>query len=389
MDSLKSTYANRAMSSIGRKQSERLPIPWADVPHQELWQCVLNAMAFGSHARSHEDSVRYVLKRRLAKLDPTDHARYVELECQKIVETLRVVRDQYRTHLEKEGCKPIAEMYWVVFRLAVIPYAVKMLRETASDYIVVSGVDSIAWRTLYCYSPGIQVPLSNEPSDTKPAEIDREELVRDAIAGLVLEDTFEEVITGGPFGRDGQLHLGMQMPSVEFSIGQMTLMETIKLRQELWDVCRPWTEGLARMFDAAQEEVLCQNATLPTDGRQAAARFVSLSEFERVSYMHLVDMRQRNINSRSSEQSVWGVLFRELDKRQVPLDRVLLGKAKQVLDAARRKGHRVHTWEECYTSKVSVSLNDGKTYSLRREVTHALHNAAKKATYQLSKVWKV
>jgi len=274
-------------------------------------------------------------------------------------------------------------MYWVVFRLAVIPYAVRILRETASAYAIISDVSSNSWQTLYCYSAGVCIPLSIEPIHTKPPEISREELVRDAIASLVHEDKFKAVRTGGPFGKDGQVLLGRQMPRFG-----MTMTDTIKLREELWDLCRPWTEGLATLFDATQEEIFSQDAALPRDGRQAAERFVSLSEFERISYTHLVDMR-RNGASRSFGKTIWVALFRELDKRKVALDDALLGKAKLVLATARQKGYPLQTWEECCTSAVFVSLVDGKRYSLRREMTHALHNAAKKASHHLGKVWNV
>jgi len=328
-----------------------------------------------------------VLKRRLPRLDPTDHGRYVEFECKRLVETLRVVRDEYRAYLEREGCKPITEMYWVVFRFAVIQYAIKILRTTAAAYVVSSKVGKDYWQRLYAYSFSGMVRLGNTSSPL--TEDTLEESVQSTIDGLIGEETFQRVMTGGPFGLDGQIHLGRLRPSLEFQMGEMTLTDTIKLRQRMWTHCRPWTEGLATLFDAVQEELFCQAAALPRDGRLAQETFLALSEFERISYLNLVDMRKSSVAPRSFERDSWLRLFRELDGQQVGLDAVLIGKAKQVLDVARRKGHQVETWEKCFSAQVNVSLSDGKTYSLRREVTHAVHNAAKKAVYQLGRVWKV
>jgi hypothetical protein len=66
-------------------------------------------------------------------------------------------------------------------------------------------------------------------------------------------------------------------------------MESIKHRQELWEQCYPWTEVLARLFDACQEELLFQHAALPQDARQAESKFIALSDFERISYKHLIN----------------------------------------------------------------------------------------------------
>ena len=54
----------------------------------------------------------------------------------------------------------------------------------------------------------------------------------------------------------------------------------------------------------------------------------------------------------------------------------------------RRQGSKIATWEECYNSKATVILDDGKRYGLRREVTHSIHNAVKKAVYHLGKIWR-
>ena len=68
-------------------------------------------------------------------------------------------------------------------------------------------------------------------------------------------------------------------------------------------------------------------------------------------------------------------------------DATLEGVARETLMAARRKGLKPRTWQECYASRARVTLEDGKVRTLRREVTHSIHNVAKKVDYQLGKVW--
>ena len=80
-------------------------------------------------------------------------------------------------------------------------------------------------------------------------------------------------------------------------------------------------------------------------------------------------------------------LFRQLDEAQIPLANALSGRARKVLMAMKKKGITINTWVDCYTTKATVILEDGKKYSLRREVTHAMQNAADAASRHLAKVW--
>lgn len=47
----------------------------------------------------------------LVRVDAT----YMQIECARLVEEVRVIRDTYRAHLEDLGCRPVHEMYGVVF----------------------------------------------------------------------------------------------------------------------------------------------------------------------------------------------------------------------------------------------------------------------------------
>ena len=75
-------------------------------------------------------------------------------------------------------------------------------------------------------------------------------------------------------------------------------------------------------------------------------------------------------------------------KKGLSLDVGLEGRARLVLDAIRKDGHQVDTWEQCYNPKLRTSLDNGNTYHLPRETTHAIHNPAKRAGYQLGKIWR-
>jgi hypothetical protein len=207
--------------------------------------------------------------------------------------------------------------------------------------------------------------------------------------GLLNKDVFDEVLTGGPFGRDGQVRLGRSIPSIEVRRGSETLLHSIKKRQELWDNCYPWTEGLARLFDAAQEELLFQFDELGEDARRADRLMSQLSPFQRIAYQHLCVLKSGEVASRNLGDERWLALLGELDDARVDLDRELQGNARRILVALRKKGHSIVKWKDCYRSKTRVSLENGKLYTLKREVTHAIHNASKAAEYQLSKVWSL
>jgi hypothetical protein len=67
-------------------------------------------MAPGSRERAKEDALRHGLSRRLREMKKADHAQYVEMECCRIVESLRAIRDEYRRYLKEKGCEPICDM---------------------------------------------------------------------------------------------------------------------------------------------------------------------------------------------------------------------------------------------------------------------------------------
>ena len=363
----------------------RRPIRWTELPHQELYQRVLNAMSLGSRERASEDSLKHVLKRRLPELDRDDHRRYIEIECHKIVETLRAMRDEYRRYLQQEGCKPISEMYWVVFRFGVMQYAVSVLREIASEYLICTKVPCAEWEILYgdCFLPTF--PVAPDSSVPETPRNPSSESVTDVIRGLIRV----KLAILRELQREGQVYLTRRHPGFSFWGPGVDLLQILKNRQLLWEKCNPWTTGLSQLFDSTQEELNFQYSLLAGDAKRAESAFIKLSAFEKIAHEYLVDMRRGRATSRNLGESDWLKVLDALDKCGITIDAELAGTPKQVLEAVRRRGHQIATWKECYQSQLRVIMDNGKMHSLRREVTHAVHNAAKKAAYQLAKIWNL
>jgi hypothetical protein len=149
----------------------------------------------------------------------------------------------------------------------------------------------------------------------------------------------------------------------------------------------PGFEGLATLFDTTQAEVFAQFDALGPDAKEAECQFVQLPQFHRIAHKYLMTSAPTEIAEDAMPSDRWLPLLIELDKARITPEASLQGIARETLMAARRKGLKVTTWQECYASTGRISLEDGKVRTLRREVTHAIHNAAKKAAYQLGKVW--
>ncbi len=259
------------------------------------------------------------------------------------------------------------------------------LRTAAFEYIGHCRIKTDDWIALFDFNPPL--PLLGKVESAKvssPVEADDALLAQ--INRLLGKNVFDEVLTGGPFGRDGQLRLGQAMAGQSFLKGQ-TLMEGITERQQLWDKCFPWTDGLAMLFDATQEEVLFQHASLGEDGRRAESEYSKLTPFQRIAYKHLYDLKSGGGDSHNLGDAGWLALLKELDEAGTFLDEELTGNAREVLMTLRRKGKSIDSWTQCYDPLAVVSLEDGKLYRLKREVTHAIHNAARAARTQLEKVW--
>ena len=218
------------------------PVSWAGIPHDEIWAGAQEAMSVGSTSRAREDALRFVLKRRLPRLDAEEHLQYIELECARIVETLRFLRDEYRTYLKARGCSPVVEMYWVVFRYGVMDSAVMVLRSAAAMYIGESRIRTDEWDGLFDFSgPFGNLFNSSEPPAPVPPVVQCDQRLLKTIEGLLPKNVFDEVRTGGPFGRDAQRGAAQSFPGKTFVSGCEMMPDVIERRSKLWDDSRPWT----------------------------------------------------------------------------------------------------------------------------------------------------
>ncbi len=185
--------------------------------------------------------------------------RYIELECARIVETLRFVRDEYRVYLEAQGCFPLVEMYWVVLRYGVKDWAVMLLRSAVITYIVESHISTDHWNALFKFEGPFNYLFRGSDSLTASSQfVQSDESLTETISALLPQDVFDEILIGGPLGRDSQSRFAHTFPGKDFLLGVEKLPDVIRKRLEIWDAGYPWTEGLARLFDTAQEEIFYQ-----------------------------------------------------------------------------------------------------------------------------------
>jgi hypothetical protein len=369
-------------------QQARLPLRWDQVPHQEILLKARRSMGLRSAARAAEDAHHSLIRRRLPKNDHSDHTKYIELESVRVVEVLRQLRDQYRTYFEERGCKPIAEMYWVVVRHGIKDWAIMALRAAATDYITASQVDLAKWEALFDFSGPYNDILPPALAAQLVSKIENsQERLSKSIRALLPQTAFDRTIDGGPFGREYQMSLTQSYPGRAFLEGLETFPDAMRRRERSWEDARPWSEGLASLFEVTRQEVIAQFDALNEEAKEAEHKFVQLSDLERISYTHLVNFARGEVVTEGTAKDRWPELFSALDEAGVFPDAALGGTARETLMVARRKGLTVNTWHECYSSTARLTLDDGKPRTLRHEVTHALHNVAKKARYQLGQVW--
>jgi hypothetical protein len=368
-------------SSPGRARKGAAAIRWSELPHDDLWRRAEHVMRYGSRERSQVDALWHNLKRVLPREDAGDHLKYVDLECARIVDQLRAVRDVYRDHLTEKGCKPSRGLHWAIFRFGVMRQAAPFLQFVMTDYLGRSRIPMDSWRLLYVSNARIDI----EPAGFVETINDLGE-ISETISSHLTDAAFRQWVVGGPFGRDSQRLLAKSRPWYSVQVGLETEANMLQQRLRIWDGSRPWTEGLSRLFDATQEEIIYQHALLSEERRfSETLDFKLLPPLESICHKHLIQLRDGSVNSRNLSSDQWLKLLGDLDRGGLSPDKELGGKAREVLTAVRRKGHKVSTWVQCYESKARVSLEDGKSYALRREVTHALHNAAKRAKYCFDK----
>ena len=69
---------------------------------------------------------------------------------------------------------------------------------------------------------------------------------------------------GGPFATDYRRSLDRSW-SLCALLQQITFIDWMNIREKLWHLCSPWTDGLVSLFGCVQEELLSQWRALPRD----------------------------------------------------------------------------------------------------------------------------
>ena len=195
-------------------QRTPLPVFWEDLPHEQLWQKAQGAMLYGSFARSKEDAVRHVLRPRLQTGNPDHHRQYIELECTRLVEQLRRVRDVYRDHLSEFGHTLTLRAASVIFQLAVEQKAHLVLQEIMVHYLMDSRIEMDSWRMLFAFNARVD----NTPEG--PAlEVHHMAEIEKTIRSLLDTQVFAAPGVGGPFGREAQKELLRARPWSAVRVG--------------------------------------------------------------------------------------------------------------------------------------------------------------------------
>lgn len=258
-----------------------MAIRWDEFPHREIRLKIYARLAPNDVARSAEDSLRHVLRLKLPSLDTEDHKRFVELEARSLVEHLRSTRDVYWEFVNSKGCRPVLDAKWVVLRCAVLPTALAVLREKVIDYAKLTRVPGRDLSLLFgiltrtCYRDSVDVIALHRLPDLEDETAATDDELQ-SLGDLVNEDSllwFSDIRDGGAVGRPfgGGPFSTDDLCSIRRSfemcglIGGITLPEWVTLREKIWNLRAPWTEGLCSLFGTVQEELMSQWHALPSD----------------------------------------------------------------------------------------------------------------------------
>jgi hypothetical protein len=258
-----------------------MAIRWEEFPHSQIRRKIYKNLAQNGAGRSSESSLRHILRRKLPARNARDHERHVELVAARLIEELRCTRDVYQKFVNDRKCHPAFEAHWVVLRCAVFPTAIELLRQEVIEYTKLTQVPAQYLSLLF----GIPTHVCYEDVTSGfgvigPPDLDDRSLASDTeleSLGRLLDDEtvlhFEDIknggaifqlFGGGPFATDdqGSIHRSWALCGLQ---QQFTLLEWVPMREKLWHLCSPWSDGLVGMFAAVQEELLSQRGFLLLD----------------------------------------------------------------------------------------------------------------------------
>jgi len=269
-------------------------IRWDEFPHNEIRLKIYARLTHNSAARSAEDSLRHLLQPRLPSRKAEDHRRFIELEASSLIEHLRCTRDIYQEFVNKHNCRPVLEAHWVVLRCAVFPTAIALLRDQIIKYTRLTRVPGrdlsilfgIRTRTSYKdFGDGVMFLHPPDLDDETPAT----DTELQSLGGLVDDSLlfFRDIRAGGavcqlygggPFATDDRRTLDNSWALCGLP-QQITFIDWMHIREKLWHLCSPWTDGLVSLFACVQEELLSQWRALPRDSQ---AHELALKQIEEV-----------------------------------------------------------------------------------------------------------
>jgi hypothetical protein len=184
-------------------------------------------------------------------------------------------------------------------RFAILPTAIASLRQSVFDYVKVTQVRAADLSLLFgissrpCHHPDLRGHRGQFNPDDRSAADDQEIA---ALVNTVMEHTLLLVedegvwhpFGGGPFAIDdaGAIRRSWNLCAMQNGI---TVPDWIPIRKKLWDLCRPWTEGLTALFGCVQDELLLQWMALPSDGQQWEIKW----KRERLEYESVAVPEQR------------------------------------------------------------------------------------------------
>jgi len=352
-----------------KTRQSKLPIRWKDLPFRAL-ELKVQKRVTGTVEHAHEDALGRILRHSLPNGRLADHLRYLEVHAEQMVRRLRATRDVLREYLLDRGARPAEEVHRVVFELAVVPVAVQAVRDAATDYVCASCMPAVLFRRL-C---GDFVPVSVHAETTRAADV----------LGLLGFTTRRRVATVMNLLVDESSlqSLAIKPDALTYFFGtQRRLLLRIEENPELWKGCSPWSEVLAGLFHAAQDELHFQAEELLNGEPRLLHRH--LTELERLVCQHLYQMRTDNgsTTTRKFDDSLWLALMADLDRAKVPLQSTLDPKAREALNAIRRRGENIRTWVEAYKCRSAVrlfprddSIARAQPFTLKRLATKTLMN---------------
>ena len=241
----------------------------------------------------------------------------------------------------------------MVWQFGVRYRAVTLLQTAAITYVQHSSIPQKNWHQLFRKNPQFQyvVPatataqMAERLYSVKMQDLGDDRLMTSETATLAIRrmvqlEAPDATEVGGMFGRDLQFRQLEQSPGIEIS------PEALDGQLQCWDAARPWSEGLAILFDATQEEVVNQFSSLGNDGRKAQKALLTLSMVEQIAQIYLSPVNR--IGSDQPDVHVWLRLTQELDRTATTPASAFTGIAKRVLSNVRQKGLDIVTWTVRY-----------------------------------------